>query len=90
MFFETTIIRENRQISDFEFSPSEELGLYLRSHDRIEGGDDWFCIPNLTEEDINKINSLCKTGEETELLSILEEGDMIDILLHFYVYVKNG
>ena len=90
MFFETTIIRDNRQIADFEFSPSEELGLYLRSHDRIRGGDDWFCIPDLTKEDISEINSLCKTEEEKELLSILKEGDMIDILLHFYVYVKNG
>ena len=88
MYFDTTIIRENKQIANFEFCPSEELNYHLRSHERIEGGDDWFCIPNLTKSEIAKIHSLCKTEEEKELLEDLQEGDMIDILLHFYIYVK--
>ena len=89
MMFETTIIRGNRQIANFDLYPNEELGLFFRAHERGSGGDDWFCIPDLTQEDIETINSLCETDEEKELLGDIKEGDMIDILLHFYVYVKN-
>lgn len=88
MYMETTIIRDNKQIANFEFSPSEELDLYLRSHERARGGDDWFYINSLTNEEVKTIKSLCKTEEEKKLLSILKEGDGIDIMLHFYVYVK--
>ena len=85
---ETTIIRDNKQIADFEFSPNEELSLYLRSHERARGGDDWFYINSLTDEEVKTIKNLCKHYEEKELLSILKEGDGIDILLHFYVYIN--
>ena len=88
MYMETTIIRDNKQIADFEFSPNEELSLYLRSHERAKGGDDWFYINSLTNEVVKTIKNLCKHYEEKELLSILKEGDVIDILLHFYVYIK--
>lgn len=88
MYMETTIIRNNKQIADFEFSPNEELNLYLRSHERAQGGDDWFYINSLTNEEVKTIKGLCKNYEEKELLSILKEGDGIDILLHFYVYIK--
>ena len=89
MMFETTIIRGNRQVEHFDFSPNEELDLFFRAHERNYGDDDWFCIPDLTQEDIDTINSL-STDEEKEILKNLKVGDMIDILLHFYVYVKNG
>lgn len=85
---ETTIIRDNKQIANFEFSPSEELDLYLCSHERARGGDDWFYINSLTNEEVKTIKNLCKHYEEKELLSILKEGDGIDILLHFCVYIK--
>lgn len=85
---ETTIIRDNKQIANFEFSPSEELDLYLCSHERARGGDDWFYINSLTNEEVKTIKDLCKHYEEKELLSILKEGDGIDILLHFCVYIK--
>lgn len=88
MYMETTIIRDNKQIADFEFSPNEELSLYLRSHERARGGEDWFYINNLTNEEVKTIKDLCKHYEEKELLSILKEGDGIDILLHFCVYIK--
>lgn len=88
MYMETTIIRDNKQIANFEFSPSEELDLYLCSHERARGGDDWFYINSLTNEEVKTIKNLCKHYEEKELLSILKEGDGIDILLHFCVYIK--
>lgn len=88
MYMETTIIRDNKQIANFEFSPSEELDLYLCSHERARGGDDWFYINSLTNEEVKTIKDLCKHYEEKELLSILKEGDGIDILLHFCVYIK--
>ena len=88
MYFETTIIRDNRQIADFEFSPNEELNLYLRSHDRIIGDDSWFCISDLTKKDIAEIQNLCERKDEKELFEGLKEGDSIDILLHFCVYIK--
>lgn len=90
MQYETTIIRENKRIADFTLAPNQELDLFFRSHERSYGDDQWFCIPDLTKEDVKTINSLCETDEEKELLGDIKEGDMIDILLHFYVYVKNG
>ena len=85
---ETTIIRDNKQIANFEFSPNEELDLYLRGHERSHGGEDWFYINDLTKKEVKTIKNLCKHYEEKELLSILKEGDGIDILLHFCVYIK--
>ena len=49
MYFEQTIIRGNRQLRNDEYSPNEELGLHLRAHDRVSGGEDWFDISKLTE-----------------------------------------
>ena len=85
---ETTIIRENKHVADFEFCPNEELDIYLRSHPRSHGGDDWFYINDLTEEEVKTIKRLCKHHEETELLEPLQAGDGIDIMLHFYIYIK--
>ena len=88
MYMETTIIRDNRQIANFEFSPNEELSLYLRSHERARGENDWFYINSLTDEEIKTIKFLCKQDKEKELLSVLKKGDGIDILLHFCIYIK--
>ena len=89
MYMETSIIRENKIIADFEFEPNEELSLYLRSHIRSRGGDDWFIISNLTRYDIKEVKSLCKSKIEKDLFKDLKAGDSIDILLHFCVYVKH-
>lgn len=88
MYFEQTIIRDNKQIRNDEYSPNEELGLYLRSHDRISGGEDWFDISKLSEEEVKTIKSLCKSKIEKEIFKNLKTGDSIDVLLHFCVYVK--
>ena len=88
MYFEQTIIRDNKQIRDDEYSPNEELGLYLRTNDRINGGEDWFDISKLSEKEVKTIKSLCKSKIEKEIFKNLKEGDSIDVLLHFCVYVK--
>ena len=88
MYMETSIIRENKIIADFEFEPNEELSLYLRSHILGKGGDDWFIISNLTRYDVKKIKSLCKSKMEKDLFKNLKAGDSIDILLHFCVYIN--
>lgn len=88
MYFETSIIRNNKIIAEFDLYPNEDLSLYLRSHNRIRGDDQWFCISDLTDTDIQTIMSLCKNEEEKRLLGELKKGDMIDILLHFSVYIK--
>ena len=88
MYFEQTIIRDNKQIRNDEYSPNEELGLYLRTHDRISGGEDWFDISKLSEEEVKTIKSLCKSKIEKEIFKNLKTGDSIDVLLHFCVYVK--
>lgn len=88
MYFEQTIIRDNKQIRDDEYSPNEELGLYLRTHDRISGGEDWFDISKLSEKEVKTIKSLCKSKIEKEIFKNLKAGDSIDVLLHFCVYIK--
>ena len=88
MIMETTIIRGMRHIADFNLAPNQDLDLYLRGHERAHGGEDWFYINDLTQKEVKTIKGLCKTEEEKELLYILKEGDGIDIMLHFYVYVK--
>lgn len=88
MYHETTIIRRNKQIANFEYCPNADLDLYLRSHPRSRGGEDWFIIDDLTEKDVKTIKSLCKHHEEIELLESLQVGDGLDILLHSYIYVK--
>ena len=88
MYFEQTIIRDNKQIRDDEYSPNEELGLYLRTHDRISGGEDWFDISKLSEKEGKTIKSLCKSKIEKEIFKNLKAGDSIDVLLHFCVYIK--
>lgn len=90
MYMETGIIRDKLVISSFDFYPNEDLDIYLRSHERGDGDDDWFAITNLTKEEISTIKSLLKTDEEKKYLSQLEEGDTIDILLHFGVIILNG
>lgn len=89
MYMETGIIRDNKVINSFDFYPNQDLDLYLRSHERAKGGDDWFAI-TLKKEDIKTIKSLLKTKEEKKFLSDLKENDVIDILLHFSIIVKNG
>ena len=89
MYMETGIIRDNKVINSFDFYPNQDLDLYLRSHERSKGGDDWFSIA-LKKEDIETIKSLLKTTEEKKFLSNLKENDVIDILLHFSIIVKNG
>lgn len=88
MMFETTIIRGNKQIKNFEISPNEKLDLYLRGHERGKGGDDWFDISNLTKKEVEIIKGYCKSQEEKDAFNNLQEGDTIDILLHFYVYIN--
>lgn len=88
MYFEQTIIRGNRQLRNDEYSPNEELGLHLRAHDRVSGGEDWFDISKLTEKEVKTIKSLCKSKIEKDIFKNLKAGDSIDILLHFCVYVK--
>lgn len=88
MYFEQTIIRDNKQIRDDEYSPNEELGLYLRTHDRVSGGENWFDISKLTEKEVKTIKSLCKSEIEKKIFKNLKAGDSIDVLLHFCVYVK--
>ena len=88
MYFEQAIIRGNRQLRNDEYSPNEELGLYLRSHIRGRGGDDWFSIENLTRYDVKTIKSLCENKIEKDIFKDLKAGDSIDILLHFCVYIK--
>lgn len=90
MYMETGIIRDNKVVNSFDFYPNEDLDIYLRSHERGEGNDDWFAIANLTKEEISTIKSLLKTDKEKKCLSQLKEGDTIDILLHFGVIVLNG
>lgn len=90
MYMETTIIRGNKQIANFDFAPNEELDLFLRGHDRARGGDDWFIIENLTKSDIKFIKNNLKTEDEIKYLSDIQENDGIDVLLHFCVYVING
>lgn len=90
MYMETGIIRNNKVIDSFDFYPSEDLDIYLRSHERGKGNDDWFAIANLTKEEISIIKSLVKTEEEKKYLSQLKEGDTIDVLLHFGVIISNG
>ena len=88
MYFEQTIIRNNKQLRNDEYSPNEELSLHLRSHNRINGGEDWFDISKLSEKEVKTIKSLCKSKIEKEIFKNLKEGDSIDVLLHFCVYVK--
>ena len=90
MYMETGIIRENRVINCFDLYPNQDLDLYLRSHERAHGSDDWFEIANLTKNDIKTIKELLKSNEEKKFLSDLKENDTIDILLHFNVFIKNG
>lgn len=90
MYMETGIIRNNKVVNSFDFYPNEDLDIYLRSHKRGKGNDDWFAIANLTKEEISTIKSLLKTNEEKKYLSQLEEGDTIDILLHFGIIILNG
>ena len=87
MYHETTIIRGNKQISNFEYCPNADLDLYLRSHPRSRDGEDWLIIDDLTEEDVQTIKDLCRNQEEKELLEPLQPGDGIDIMLHSYLYV---
>ena len=89
MYMETGIIRNRRVIDSFDFYPNEDLDIYLRSHERGIGNDDWFAIANLTKKEISTIKSLLKTEEEKKYLSKLKEGDTIDILLHFGVIILN-
>ena len=88
MELEIAILRENKMIGDFRISPNEDLDLYLRSHERGEGDDQWFYISNLKQKEITKIQKLCKTEEEKELFGELKEDDTLDIILHHYVYIK--
>ena len=90
MYMETGIIRANKIIDSFEFRPNADLDIYLRSHERGLGDDQWFAIADLTEKEIEIIKSLLKTDEEKKYLSQLKEGDTIDILLHFGVIILNG
>lgn len=46
MYMETGIIRNNKVINSFDFYPSEDLDIYLRSHERGKGNNDWFAIAN--------------------------------------------
>ena len=64
MYMETSIIRGMKEIDYFEFYPNQELDIYLRAHERAEGGSDWFGIHNLTENEISTIKSLLKTEDE--------------------------
>lgn len=88
MYFEQTIIRGNRQIRNDEYCPNEELSLHLRAHNKVHGSDDWFDIGKLTEDDIKDIQKLCKSDLEKDIFKDLKAGDCIDVLLHFYVYIK--
>lgn len=88
MELEIGILRENKIVGDFSISPNEDLSLYLRSHERGEGDDQWFYIANLKQKEIDEIQKLCKTEEEKELFEELKEDDTLDIILHYYVYIK--
>lgn len=90
MYYEIGIIRENRVIDATDLYPNQDLDLYLRSHERAQGSDDWFEIANLTKKDIKTIEDLLQSDEEKEFLGSLKEDDILDILLHFGVIIKNG
>ena len=64
MYMETGIIRNNKVINSFDFYPNKNLDIYLRSHERGRGDDQWFAIANLTKEEVSTIKSLLETKEE--------------------------
>ena len=84
VYYETGIIRNNKVIKNFDFCPNKDLDLYLRSHERSKGSDDWFSIANLTKDEVKKINDL----DTEKVLAELKEGDTIDILLHFTIRIN--
>ena len=87
-YFETTIINDNQRV-DFDISVNEDLYNYLTWHDDAHSlGEDWFAI-TLTKTAAETIQALCKTDEEKELIGKnIQEGTIIDILIHRVLLVK--
>ena len=56
---------------------------YLRNHDTRKGYDDWYDI-TIAHNDIQSLMSLADTKEEYKFISILKDGDIIDIIEHTY------
>ena len=56
---------------------------YLRNHDTRNGYDNWYDI-TITHNDIQSLMSLTKTKKEHKFISMLKEGDIIDIIEHTY------
>ena len=73
---------------DFEISCNKDLYEYLTCHENAKGGDDWFDI-TLNEKDVEEIQWLCKTDNEKKLIEPnIQEGSIIDVLIHHSILIK--